>query len=209
MVTGTELPHGPLRHLARGAWHSLLVIGLLSVLVGIMILIWPGPTLFVAGALFGVYLLVSGILQLVAAFGGHIHGGWRALSLISGILSFILAFFCFRSFGASIVLLALWIGISWLFRAIAVLVTGIEAPHGHTGRGWSILFGIVLLLGGIALVVWPISSIATLTIVAGWWLIFMGIIEIVHALQIRDRLRRHEPQPAATHDEEPAATTPE
>jgi uncharacterized membrane protein HdeD (DUF308 family) len=176
---------GPLHRLARGAWQSLLVIGILSVIVGIVVLIWPGPTLVVAGILFGIYLLVSGIFQLVAAFGPHVGPGWRALSLISGILSFILAFFSFRHIGNAIVLLALWIGISWIFRGIAALVAGTEVPAGVPGRGWSIAFGIVLLMGGIVLVVWPIDSISVLTLVTGWWLIVMGVVDLGYAFQVR------------------------
>ncbi|WP_024799410.1 HdeD family acid-resistance protein [Nocardia sp. BMG51109] len=176
---------GPLHRLARGAWQSLLVTGLLSVVVGILVLVWPGPTLVVAGVLFGIYLLVSGIFQLVAAFGPHVGGGWRVLSILSGVLSFILAFFSFRHIGDAIVLLALWIGISWLFRGVAVLVGSSEVPSGVAGRGWAICYGIVLLIGGLVLVIWPVGSIVTLTLVAGWWLIFMGIMEAVYAFQVR------------------------
>ncbi|MBF6332870.1 HdeD family acid-resistance protein [Nocardia transvalensis] len=185
MTTSNSVYEGPLHQLARGAWQSLLVIGILSVIVGILVLAWPGPTLAVAGILFGIYLLVSGILQLVAAFGPHVGTGLRVLSLISGVLSFILAFFCFRSIGDAVVLLALWVGISWMFRGIASLVAGVEAPPGLPGRGWTIFYGIVLIIGGIALVVWPIHSIAVLTLVVGWWLIFMGIMEVVYAFSIR------------------------
>ncbi len=163
----------------------MLFIALLSVVIGILVLVWPGPTLVVAGVLFGIYLLISGILQLVAAFGPHVSAGWRALSLVSGILAFILAFFSFRHIGNAIVLLALWIGISWLFHGIAVLVGGVEVAKGVPGRGWAIFYGVVLLIGGIVLVVWPIGSILTLTLVTGWWLIIMGIVEGFYAFQVR------------------------
>ncbi|WP_067991179.1 HdeD family acid-resistance protein [Nocardia pseudobrasiliensis] len=185
MTTSNVVYEGPMHRLARSAWQSLLVIGILSVIVGIVVLVWPGPTLVVAGILFGIYLLISGILQLVAAFGPHVSTGWRVLSLISGVLSFILAFFSLRNIGDAVVLLALWIGISWMFRGIAALVAGVEAPPGLPGKGWSIFFGIVVILGGIALVVWPIHSIATLTLVAGWWLIFIGVMDIVYGFGVR------------------------
>ena len=174
-----------MQQLARGAWQSLLVIGILSVVIGIMILVWPGPTLVVAGILFGFYLLFSGVLQLVAALGPHVGTGMRVLSIVSGILSFILAVFCFRHIGDSLVLLALWIAVSWLFRGMAVLIGGAEAPAGMGGRGWAIFFGIMLLIGGVVLVVWPIHSLAALTIVTGWWLLIMGIMEVVQAFGVR------------------------
>lgn len=91
MTTSNQsVTNGLLHQLSRGAWQSLLAIGIISVLTGAIVMVWPGPTLVVAGILFGIYLMVSGILQAVAAFGPQVGGGWRALSLISGVLSFIL-----------------------------------------------------------------------------------------------------------------------
>ncbi|CAM4412170.1 DUF308 domain-containing protein [Nocardia ninae] len=191
MITSNQtVTNGPLYQLSRGAWQSLLAIGIISVLTGMIVLVWPGPTLVVAGILFGAYLMASGILQAVAAFGPQVSGGWRAMSLISGILSFILAFFCLRDIGSSIVLLALWVGISAMFRGIAALAGGAEASSRMPGRGWAVFYGVLLLLGGIALVVWPIHSIARLTLVVGCWLVVMGIVEIVHAFQVRSAAKR-------------------
>lgn len=181
-----------MHQLARGAWQSLLIIGLTSVVLGIMVLVWPGETLYVTGILFGFYLLFSGILQLVAAMGPQVGTGWRVLSIVSGILSFILAVFCFRHIGQSLVLLALWIAVSWLFRGMAVLIGAVEAPVGTAGRGWTIFFGVLLLLGGVVLVAAPINSIAALTLLAGWWLLVMGVIEIVHAFGVRSAAK-HSP----------------
>ncbi|WNJ56209.1 DUF308 domain-containing protein [Nocardia seriolae] len=109
-------PLNKLNKLARSAWQSILVTGVLSVLLGVVVLAWPGPTLVVAGVAFGIYLVASGLLQLISAFGLHADAGLRILAFISGILSLVLGYFCFNSTLESILLLAIWIGISWLFR---------------------------------------------------------------------------------------------
>ncbi|MFI9534266.1 HdeD family acid-resistance protein [Nocardia fusca] len=180
---------GPLHQLARRAWQAMLVIGAVSVVVGVMVLVWPGPTIVVLAVLFGIYLLVSGVFQMVAAFGGHVSGGWRAMLIVSAVLSFILGFFALRHLGDAVLLMALWIGIGWMFRGVAVLVAAADAPSGTSGRGWNVFFGIVLLIGGAMLIVWPFNSVAVLTLVAGWWLIFMGIVEVVSAIQVRGRAK--------------------
>jgi uncharacterized membrane protein HdeD (DUF308 family) len=180
---------GPLHQLARRAWQAMLVIGVVSVVVGVMVLVWPGPTIVVLAVLFGIYLLVSGVFQLVAAFGGHVSGGWRAMLIVSAVLSFILGFFALRHLGDAVLLMALWIGIGWMFRGVAVLVAAADAPSGTSGRGWNVFFGVVLLIGGAMLIVWPFNSVAVLTLVAGWWLIFMGIVEVVSAIQVRGRAK--------------------
>ncbi|WP_327151137.1 HdeD family acid-resistance protein [Nocardia sp. NBC_01329] len=190
-MTSSETQYvGPLHQLARRAWQAMLVIGSVSVVVGVLVLIWPGPTIVVLAILFGIYLLVSGIFQLVAAFGGHVSSGWRVMLIVSAVLSFILAFFALRHLGDAVLLMALWIGIGWMFRGVAVLVAGVDAPAGSPGRGWNIFFGIALLIGGGMLIVWPFNSVAVLTLVAGWWLIFMGIVEVVGALQVRSGAKK-------------------
>ncbi|MFC9993720.1 HdeD family acid-resistance protein [Nocardia sp. NPDC127526] len=184
-----EVTEGPLHALARGAWQSILLTGILSVVLGILILAWPGKTILVAGVLFGVYLIVSGVFQLIAAFGVHISAGMRILSFVSGILSLILGFLCFhdwrdRGEATAVLLLAIWIGVGWIFRGVAALITGVSAD-GMPGRGWMIFFGIVLIIGGGWLIAVPFSSIVALTLVAGWWLIFLGIMEIISAFQVK------------------------
>jgi uncharacterized membrane protein HdeD (DUF308 family) len=49
-------------------WKWNLVAGLLTVIMGAIALVSPGPSIFVAATLFGVYLLVSGLAELFMAF---------------------------------------------------------------------------------------------------------------------------------------------
>ncbi|MFI1916693.1 HdeD family acid-resistance protein [Nocardia sp. NPDC020380] len=190
MTTSKEVFEGPVHALARSAWQSILVTGLLSVVLGILILVWPGPTLVVAGVLFGIYLIISGVFQLVAAFGLHVSTWMRVLSFITAILSFILGFFCFRNEFQAIGLLALWIGITWIFRGTASLVAAMSEPAmPGSGRGWAILFGIVLIVGGGLLIIEPFASITTLVVVVGCWLIAIGIFEVVSAFQVKSRAK--------------------
>ncbi|MFD7847019.1 HdeD family acid-resistance protein [Nocardia sp. NPDC059764] len=190
MTTSKEgVFEGPVQTLARSAWQSILVTGILSVVLGILILVWPGPTLVVAGVLFGIYLLVSGVFQLIAAFGLHVSAWMRVLSFITAILSFILGFFCFRNEFQAIGLLALWIGITWIFRGTAVLVAAMS-DSALPGRGWQILFGILLIVGGGLLIVEPFRSITTLVVVVGCWLIVIGIFEVISALQVKSAAKR-------------------
>ncbi|MFE1591573.1 HdeD family acid-resistance protein [Nocardia sp. NPDC058705] len=183
MTTNTVL-ESPLTALAKKTWQTILVTGLLAVVLGIIVLVWPGPSLLVAGVLFGIYMVVSGIFQLIAAFTHLPSTSFRVLSFISGVLSLIIGVFCFRDDLASIVLLGLWIGISWLFRGVAVLFAAIS-DSGVPGRGWQIFYGIISALAGVILIVWPISSIATLVLVVGIFLIVIGIMEVITAFGVR------------------------
>ena len=183
MTTNTVL-ESPFAALAKKTWQTILVTGLLAVVLGIIVLVWPGPSLLVAGILFGIYMVVSGIFQLIAAFTHLPSTSFRVLSFISGVLSLIIGIFCFRDDLTSIVLLGLWIGISWLFRGVAVLFAALS-ESGVPGRGWQIFYGIISALAGVVLIVWPISSLSTLVWVVGIFLIIIGVMEVITAFGVR------------------------
>src|SRR4030081_1715771 len=144
--------------------------------------------LFVAGVLFGIYLVVSGTGYVFAAFGSHAGAAMRVLTFITGIVSLILGFFCFREEFEAVTLLAIWIGISWLFRGMTLLAAALSFDH-MPGRGWQALSGLIIVIGGAVLIVSPLRSIAVLTLVAGCWLIAIGIIDVIRGLQVRRRTK--------------------
>ncbi|MFJ4568219.1 HdeD family acid-resistance protein [Streptomyces caelestis] len=176
----------PLRQLSRAAWQAVLVTGITSLVLGLLVLVWPGASLFAAGVLFGLYLLVSGVLQLASAFGTHRTTALRVLAFISGTVSILLGLFCFRRPMQSILLLALWIGIGWLFRGITQTLAAAHDPA-MPARGWQIFLGILTVAAGIVLIDAPFESVAVLTLVGGCWLLAVGAVEIVTALRIRSR----------------------
>ena len=56
---------------------------------------------------------------------------------------------------------------------------------GAPSRGWQIFLGIVTLIAGVVVLAYPFSSLATLTLVVGVWLIVIGVFEIVASFGIR------------------------
>ncbi|MFB7511940.1 MULTISPECIES: HdeD family acid-resistance protein [unclassified Streptomyces] len=190
--TRSDVPPGPLAMLAGAAWQALLIAGIVSAILGILVLVWPGTSLIVVGVLFGLYLLFSGIMQLVAAFGTHATTALRVMAFISGALSILLGLFCFRGAMQSTLLLALWIGIGWLFRGITQTVAA-ASDSAMPARGWQIFLGIVSAIAGIVLIVSPLESAAVLIVLAGIWLIVVGIVEAVTAFMVRSRAKNLPP----------------
>jgi uncharacterized membrane protein HdeD (DUF308 family) len=167
-------------------WSTTLLSGALTALLGVLILLWPGKSLQVASALFGAYLLISGIAQVVLALALHVSAAGRFLLFISGAISVVLAVLAFRHFGEgyALLLLAIWIGIGFIFRGTATTAAAVS-DHGQPGRGWAIFAGVVTILAGIITLAWPFDSIATLALVVGIWLIIIGLFEIGAAFAIR------------------------
>ena len=187
-MTTIETP-SVIRHL----WKSVLSLGVLTLIVGAAVLVWPGQSIVTAGILFVVYLLVSGIAQVIAAFTVYSSAASRVLLFISGALSVVLGVFAFRDFndGAAVWLLALWIGVGFIFQGVTETVLAIsfkELPE----RGWYIFVGVLTVIAGVVILAWPISSIVVLSIIAGVWLVVIGTIEIVWAVNARSTAKKVE-----------------
>ncbi|MFJ9520064.1 HdeD family acid-resistance protein [Kitasatospora sp. NPDC101801] len=182
-----QIMTGPMQRLAHAAWQALLAAGIASLILGVIVFVWPKQTLFVVGVLFGLYLLIIGVVQLVAAFGTHASTAMRVLAFISGAICVLLGLLCFRSAVQSVLLLAIWIGIGWLFRGITQIAAATDPAM--PARGWQIFGGVVNTLAGVLLMVWPAHSVTALTVLAGCGLLVLGVIEIATALQVRRRAR--------------------
>ena len=84
--------------------------------------------------------------------------------------------------------MAIWVGISWLFRGMTLLAAALSFDH-MPARGWQALSGLIIVIGGGVLIVSPLRSIAVLTLVAGCWLIAIGLVDVVTAFQVRGRTK--------------------
>jgi uncharacterized membrane protein HdeD (DUF308 family) len=174
-------------HVSRvgGAWWWPAIFGVISIIAGVLALAWPGPTLIVLAVLFGIELIVWGLFRLVGALTfGEAGGGARTLWAILGILSLLIGFYALRHIVITVLSLGLLLGIFWLVDGIGLLVSAVE-HRDMPGRGWSIFSGILGIIAGLVLLVWPALSILTLAILAGIWLIVVGVMQISVAVQLR------------------------
>lgn len=174
-------------------WKSTLVSGLLALALGVMVLVLPGDSLVIAAVLFGLYLLVTGVAQVIFAFSLHVSAGGRVLLFISGAASLVLAVLAFRHFGSdkftALLLLAIWIGVGFIFRGVATSISAISDPH-LPGRVWQIILGAISLVAGVVMIGSPFTSLAILTLIVGIWLVIIGVFEIVSSFGIRNASKR-------------------
>jgi uncharacterized membrane protein HdeD (DUF308 family) len=182
----TDLDDSALAEIGRH-WGVVLFLGLTSLVVGIVAIAWPGITIFVIAFLLATWLVVSGIFQIVRGFGSGLSGGMRALLFIGGLLSLVLGLIMFRGAYSSIEILAIFVGIAFLFRGFGMLFGGIEQK---SGRGWSIFGGILMLIGGLIILEYPITSLVMLAWITGVWLIIGGVFEIVTAFMLRSAAKK-------------------
>ncbi|MEW2480211.1 HdeD family acid-resistance protein [Mycobacterium sp. NPDC051198] len=170
-------------------WKSTLVSGILAVILGVLALVWPGITILVAAIFFAAYLLITGISQLVLAFSIRSSVGGRVLLFIGGAAALVLAVLCFVSLQNSFELLAIWIGVGFIFRGVATTMSAIGDPS-LPGRVWEIIIGIISVIAGIIMFVAPMEGLVALAQVTGIILIVVGVFEVISAFAIRSEAKK-------------------
>lgn len=168
-------------------WWLLLFGGIISLGIGVLAILWPGKTIIVVAVLFAIYLIVSGIFEIVRSFSSGLTGGTRVLLLITGVLSVILGIFAIRSAINAVDLLGIFIGIAFLFRGFSSLFMGFDSKE---GRVWNIFFGLIMLIGGVVILAQPALSLVTVAWVVGIWLVMIGIYEIIMAFVVRSKTKQ-------------------
>lgn len=164
-------------------WWLVLLMGVVSVLTGILLLAWPGQTLLVLTVVLGIYLLVFGAIRFVEAiFDSGMEQ--RGLNALLGILAVVLGLLVMREPVRFVWVAALVVGLFWVIRGLVEIFRSL-ARGGDPDRGWRFAAGLVSVIAGAVILLWPGVSVLVLAVVSGIYLIVVGIIEIVVAFKVR------------------------
>jgi uncharacterized membrane protein HdeD (DUF308 family) len=171
------------RETARQYWLLILFRGIIAIIFGIMALISIEFTLLFLVYLFGAYVLIDGILAIIASLQERKSSrAWLVVFLIGivgivvGVLSFIhpgnVALLIFY-------LVAFWLIIAGLFGVISSLLRA-------SGTEWlSIIGGILSIIVGVVFFLHPTSSILSIVWLLGVFALIYGIIQIIKAFQVK------------------------
>lgn len=163
-------------------WWLLAILGVLTVIVGFVALIYPGPTLLVVGLLFGIWLVIWGGFAIYRGIADSGGAGFRVLSAIIGVLGVLAGIVLILRPGQSVLTVVLVIGIWWIVTGILEFVQGVAVKE---YRWTNIILGLIGAVAGIIILVWPGIGLVTLVFIVGFTLIFRGTLEVVLAFQLR------------------------
>ena len=153
-----------------GLWWLMLGLGLLSIVAGVIVLMEPGSSLKAIAVITGIFVLIDGIVALVAALSRGAEN--RGLVALIGVLNLVVGVLLIRHPIGGVVAVALLVGI-WLIVAGAVRFVLAFDAEGH--RVWRFLIAAVEVVAGIVVVSSPSIGVATLALLVGVALIANGV----------------------------------
>ncbi|MFE0515812.1 HdeD family acid-resistance protein [Streptomyces sp. NPDC058964] len=170
------------------SWLWALGTALVTLIPGILILVWPDETLHVLAVVIGLYLLLGGVFRFVSAFARDAHGE-RLARVLLAMLFVVAGVLCLRHPLQTIAALSLIVGVTWLVSGILTLYTAI-AFKDLAHRGVVFGAGALGVAAGIVVLALPTESAVALTRLLGLWLVLLGLVELAVAFALRSAIRR-------------------
>lgn len=158
------------------------ITGAVGLIAGLALLFSPIKTLMVLASILGIYFIVASVVRIGVAIGTpFMPTGWRALNILSSLLILFCGAIMLRNQTASAAALAtlaaIAIGFGWIIEGV---VTLIETGTVHN-RGLSILSGVLSIIAGIAVFMFPLESVDLMIVFSGIALAVLGGILLVRA----------------------------
>jgi uncharacterized membrane protein HdeD (DUF308 family) len=146
-------------------WGAVAARGICGLVFGLIAFLFPGAALLSMVVLFSIYLLLDGLLAIVAAArAGRREERWGLLTF-EGIVGIIAGIAALTWPGLTVLvfvgLVAAWALVSGFLELRAAF--NLTQEH---GRGWLALGGIASIIFGVLLIIAPILGAVVLT----WWL---------------------------------------
>jgi uncharacterized membrane protein HdeD (DUF308 family) len=170
-----------LRHLAR-RWWALALRGVIAVLFGLLTLFIPGVTLVSLVLLFGFYAILDGVFDIVSAMKAPGHH-WPLL--VEGIVGIVAGIVTFMWPAITAMVLLYLIAFWAILTGVLEIVAGIRLRAVIANEILLILMGVVSILFGIFIIIFPGAGALAIIIWIGAYALVFGIILIALAFRLR------------------------
>ena len=163
-------------------WPIAMFVGLVTVVIGVIVLVWPSQTLVVLSILFGINLLLFGLFRLISAFSSAAVS--PGLTGFVGIIGMIAGVVVLRHPFETVAVLATVLGVVWIVGG-AIEVIGALADRSMPDRWLVGLAGVFTVVMGIAVLAWPKPTLTVIAWIAGIYFILFGISLAIGAWRLR------------------------
>lgn len=181
-----------LRNVIRKTWWIPLVEGIAALVIGLLLLTRPAPTLILLTIFLGAYWFVEGVFDVVGAFQRRDSDRHWLFALVGGLLSLLVGLLLLGRPVLGLVLTSVtaitFVAMGAILSGIFTVVWAVRVRREIHGEGWVILLGLLTIMLGLMLLASPILSAIALIQVSAFLAIVGGIAGIVTAFRLRSVL---------------------
>lgn len=183
----------PVVNVWGGLWQDVLLRGVLAIIFGLLVFLWPGITLAVFILLFATFAFIDGLLLVLQSVTTHRHEKHWWARLLQGLLSIAAGLAAFFWPGVTLLVLVYIIAFYAIFTGILQIIGAIELRKVIKGELLLLVSGILAIAVGVLLIFRPLTGAIALAQVIGIFAIAYGIMVMVLALKLRSVASRPAP----------------
>jgi uncharacterized membrane protein HdeD (DUF308 family) len=166
-------------------WWSFILRGVLAIAFGVMAFALPGLTLDVLILLFGAWMFVDGVFNIIAVIQGRERERSWWLGVLEGIAGIVAGLIALVlpdvAAGALLVLISAWAIVTGIIEIIAA----IRLREQITGEVWLALAGVASIAFGLLLFLFPVTGALTILWLIGGYAIVFGVMLILLGWRLR------------------------
>ncbi len=169
-----------------GQWWVLTVQGIAAVLFGVAAVFWPGMTVVSFIYLFGLYLLVAGVVSLLGGlFSVNKRGTW-VLSVLLGLVMLGIGVYLLRHLDTSFALLVTLVGSALVVWGVVEVVVALSRTDAlATSKTMAVMAGVVAVLAGVVMFFQPEAGGVAFVWVVGLFALVNGPLWIALSVDVK------------------------
>jgi uncharacterized membrane protein HdeD (DUF308 family) len=171
-------------HALAKNWWMLLLRGIAAIIFGVLVFAWPGVTLLTLIWFYGAFVLVDGVLAIIAAIAGGAPAPrwWLAivglLGIAAGLLTFLMP-------GLTALVLLFFIA-GWAIATGVFQIIGAIKLRKEIDNEWLlVLSGIVSVLFGVDMMLAPGAGALALLWVIGAYAVITGVLIVALSFRLK------------------------
>ena len=154
-----------------------VVTGLILIVFGIVLLIWPGSTLDIVCKIVGAAILIAGIVGVAEGLAGKRKDSAAVANFAGNVAAVVIGILLIVFSGAIVSVLPFILGLLMVIYSAVEIFLSLKAEGGiQTGR---LIISVIELILGIVIMANPFSTIALLVRILGIGIIITGITQLM------------------------------
>lgn len=158
---------------------NVVISSLLCVLLGLVLVLWPGLTIQIACTAVGAVLIISGAIRIISYFTARDSSMYSQINLIFGIIFAVVGVWIVIKPDKVLAIIPIIVGIVIALHGLHNLQQAIELCKDKYDKWWiALILGILTMGFGVLLICRPFAAIDTVVMLIGIFLIYDGLSNI-------------------------------
>lgn len=169
-------------------WWLYMICGILCIAAAVAVFAFPMDSYMTLGVLFGVLMLITGIVQLAVGVASGNYFAMRGYVIAGGVLDLILGLLLCANPAVTLMLMPILLGIWMLYHSFMLMAFGGDLETFNVqGSGWTMAGGALLMIISVIVLLNPFSAgVTAVVVLTGIGLAVLGILLCILSMKMKD-----------------------